>query len=189
MDFFDAKGVVERLGEALAPRRSASPATTVPFLAPGRTAAVTCRRRASLGVVGQLAPALAAARDLPAADEIYVAELDLDAIAPLVPAGDAQFEALPRFPSIVRDISIVVDEALPSERAARDDPGGGAGARWSQMREFDRYKGKGIPDGRYSLSLRLTFRSPDRTLTDAEVQDAMGRIVEALAREHGAVQR
>jgi phenylalanyl-tRNA synthetase beta chain len=57
------------------------------------------------------------------------------------------------------------------------------------VREFDRYQGKGIPDGRCSLSLRLTFRSPDRTLTDAEAQEAMGRIVEAITREHGAVQR
>jgi phenylalanyl-tRNA synthetase beta chain len=57
------------------------------------------------------------------------------------------------------------------------------------VREFDRYQGKGIPAGRVSLSLRLTFRDPERTLTDAEVQDAMDRIVAALARAHGAVRR
>ncbi len=159
----------------------------MPYLAPGRTAAITSGG-CVLGVVGQLAPAIAAARDLPAADEIYVAELDLDAIAPLVPARDAQIEALPRFPSIVRDISIVVDEALASERL-RGTIRAVAPGTLVQVREFDRYKGQGIPDGRCSLSLRLTFRSPDRTLTDAEVQDAMGRIMEALVREHRAVQR
>ena len=57
------------------------------------------------------------------------------------------------------------------------------------LREFDRYKGQGIPEGRYSLSLRLTFRAPDRTLTDADVQEAMERIMAALARELQAVQR
>jgi len=57
------------------------------------------------------------------------------------------------------------------------------------MREFDRYKGQGIPEGRYSLSLRLTFRASDRTLTDADVQEAMERIMAALATEHGAIQR
>jgi phenylalanyl-tRNA synthetase beta chain len=57
------------------------------------------------------------------------------------------------------------------------------------VREFDRYQGKGMPDGRVSLSLRLTFRAADRTLTDAEVQQAVDAIVEALAREHGAVLR
>jgi phenylalanyl-tRNA synthetase beta chain len=55
--------------------------------------------------------------------------------------------------------------------------------------EFDRYQGKGVPDGRVSLSLRLTFRAPDRTMTDDEVQIATDRIVDALRRAHGAEQR
>ena len=57
------------------------------------------------------------------------------------------------------------------------------------MIEFDRYRGKGVPDGRVSLSLRLTFRSSERTLTDAEVDEAMTRIVDALGAAHGAVRR
>ena len=55
--------------------------------------------------------------------------------------------------------------------------------------EFDRYQGKGVPEGRVSLSLRLTFRDPERTLTDDEVQKATERIVEALRSAHGAEQR
>jgi phenylalanyl-tRNA synthetase beta chain len=55
--------------------------------------------------------------------------------------------------------------------------------------EFDRYQGKGVPEGRVSLSLRLTFRAPDRTLTDEEAQQATERIVEALGQAHGAEQR
>jgi phenylalanyl-tRNA synthetase beta chain len=55
--------------------------------------------------------------------------------------------------------------------------------------EFDRYRGKGVPEGRVSLSLRLTFRSPERTLTDAEVDAAMDGIVKALAGTHGAQRR
>ena len=54
---------------------------------------------------------------------------------------------------------------------------------------FDRYKGKGVPDGAVSLSVRLTFQAPDRTLTDAEVQQSVDTILAALVREHGAVQR
>ena len=49
-----------------------------------------------------------------------------------------------------------------------------------QVREFDRYQGKGVPDGKVSLSLRLTFQASDRTLTDAEVQSAMDAILAAL---------
>jgi phenylalanyl-tRNA synthetase beta chain len=56
-------------------------------------------------------------------------------------------------------------------------------------REFDRYHGKGIPDGKVSLSFRFTFQAPDRTLTDGEVQQAMDTILRALVEQLGAVQR
>ncbi len=58
-----------------------------------------------------------------------------------------------------------------------------------QVREFDRYEGKGVPDGKVSLSFRLTFQSPERTLTDDEVSAAMTAIVTALNQAHGAEQR
>ena len=54
---------------------------------------------------------------------------------------------------------------------------------------FDRYQGKGVPDGAVSLSVRLTFQAADRTLTDAEAQQSFDRILAALVRDHGAVQR
>ena len=57
------------------------------------------------------------------------------------------------------------------------------------VREFDRYQGKGVPEGSTSLSLRLTFRDAERTLTDAEVQKAVDAIVGALVASHGAVLR
>jgi phenylalanyl-tRNA synthetase beta chain len=58
-----------------------------------------------------------------------------------------------------------------------------------QVREFDRYRGKGVPEGKVSLSIRLTFRASDRTLTDAEVQSAMDAVLVALKDRHAAVQR
>jgi phenylalanyl-tRNA synthetase beta chain len=54
---------------------------------------------------------------------------------------------------------------------------------------FDRYQGKGVAEGSVSLSVRLTFQAPDRTLTEAEVQRSFDAILAALVREHGAVQR
>ena len=58
-----------------------------------------------------------------------------------------------------------------------------------RVREFDRYQGKGVPEGKVSLSLRLTFRSSDRTLTDSDVQSAMDDVLAALKERHRAVQR
>ena len=55
--------------------------------------------------------------------------------------------------------------------------------------EFDRYHGTGVPEGRVSLSLRLSFRAPDRTLTDQDAQAATDAIVEALRTAHGAERR
>jgi phenylalanyl-tRNA synthetase beta chain len=57
------------------------------------------------------------------------------------------------------------------------------------VREFDRYRGKGVPDGQISLSIRLTFQHPDRTLTDADVQQAVEAIVHALTTHHQATLR
>jgi len=54
---------------------------------------------------------------------------------------------------------------------------------------FDRYQGKGVPEGAVSLSVRLTFQASDRTLTDAEVARSVETILAALVREHGAIQR
>jgi phenylalanyl-tRNA synthetase beta chain len=185
-DFFDAKGVVERLGEAFGLALSFTEAGP-PCLVPGRAATVAAGAT-PVGVVGLLVPSESGRRGLPPDDEIYVAELDLDAIDRMAQTADTQARALPRFPSIVRDISVVVDERLRSEQVRatiqRVAPGTLVG-----LREFDRYQGQGIPEGRYSLSLRLTFRASDRTLTDADVQAAMEPIMEALVREHRAVQR
>ena len=103
-------------------------------------------------------------------------------------AEPARVAPLPRFPSVV---------PRPGDAGRRDAAGGDARGTIRaaapdtlvQVREFDRYQGKGIPDGKVSLSLRLTFRSPDRTLTDAEVQAAMDEVLAAVRATHGAVQR
>jgi phenylalanyl-tRNA synthetase beta chain len=185
-NFFDIKGVVEQLTSLT----STSPtfiATEAPFLVSGQAATVEVNG-CSIGVLGQLAPERAEARDLPAADPVYVAEIDLDALTRLAPTDTIRATPLPRFPSVVRDVSILVDDALSAE-TVRGTIRAAAPATLVSVREFDRYQGKGIADGKVSLSLRLTFQSPDRTLTDDEVQSAMTGIVSALTQELGAVQR
>ena len=105
-----------------------------------------------------------------------------------VAAGDPAVVPLPRYPSVVRDIAILVDDttAAATVRAVIEDA---APSTLVRVREFDRYQGKGIPDGKISLALHLTFRSSDRTLTDAEVQSAMDAVLSALASRLGATQR
>ncbi|MGH9411156.1 MAG: phenylalanine--tRNA ligase subunit beta, partial [Vicinamibacterales bacterium] len=141
-----------------------------------------------VGVLGQLDPTVIEARGFPPRDPLYGVEIDLDAAAAVGSRGEMRAESLPRFPSIVRDVSVLVEDALPAA-AVRGTIRSAAPATLEQIVEFDRYLGKGVPEGRVSLSLRLTFRSSERTLTDAEVDQAMTAIVHALASAHGAVRR
>jgi len=185
VDFFDVKGVAERLASALDVPVRFAPAVA-PYLVAGRAAAIFSGET-QVGVVGQLAPSIAEARGLPAAEAVYVAEFDLEALPRQAPT-DVSAQPLPRYPSVVRDLSIVVAETLPAE-AVRGTIVAAAPTTLVAVREFDRYKGKGIPEGQVSVSLHLTFRAADRTLIDSEVQQAMDAIVEALGREHRAVRR
>jgi phenylalanyl-tRNA synthetase beta chain len=190
VDFFDVKGVVERLCDALGVAVRFEPGPE-PFLAADQTAAVVAAGAVRIGIVGQLHPAAADARQLPRHDRVFVAELDLDAMeAARVARADA-VRSLPRHPFVVRDLSIIVAGTLPAEiihgtiqAAGADTP-----APLTGIAFFDRYLGKGIPDEAVSLSVRLTFQAPDRTLTDAEVQASVDAILASLVREHGAVQR
>jgi phenylalanyl-tRNA synthetase beta chain len=148
----------------------------------------------AVGLVGQLHPGVADARGLPAKDPVFVAELNLDLLARLRAATSDATRPLSRHPFVVRDLSIVVSDTLPAAIIR------GTMLTASQQRDampatlvsitfFDRYQGKGVPEGAVSISARLTFQADDRTLTDAEVQQSFDTILAALVREHGAVQR
>lgn len=186
VDFFDLKGLAERIGLTLGVDVETTP-REAPWLVSGRSAALAAGGR-TLGLLGQLDPLLAARHDIPATDPVFVLEIDLDAADRAAGGPAIRVTPLPRYPSATRDVSVLVADTLPAERLRRTIRDL-APPTLVSVREFDRYLGKGIPEGRVSLSLRLTFRSPDRTLTDAEVQRAVDDILAALQREHGAVQR
>jgi phenylalanyl-tRNA synthetase beta chain len=187
VDFFDARGAVESLRDAF--RLSVQFVQAAePYLLSGRAAQVRVPDApAPIGVVGQLHPDIVEARDVPGRDEVYVAELDLDALGASLGA-DVRLDPVPRFPAIVRDLSILVDAGLPAANV-RGTIRSAAPATLTGLREFDRYLGKGIPEGRVSLSYHLTFRAPERTLTDVEVDEAMTAILSAVQDAHGAERR
>lgn len=192
VDVYDGLGVVSRLADVLRVSIEAE-AGEHPALMPGRTARLVRigadGLRLPVGWAGQLAADLADARGLPAGDPVVAVEVDLDLAAPdWDPDRQVVMRALPRHPSVVRDISIVVPADLPAVRV-RGTIHASAPSTLVAVREFDRYQGKSLPEGTVSLSLRLTFRAAERTLTDAEVQSATDAILAALAAEHGATLR
>jgi phenylalanyl-tRNA synthetase beta chain len=185
VDFSDMKGAVEQLAHVFKAAVTFGEVER-PYLVPGRAASISVNGN-SIGVFGQLMPSVGEASDLPAADEVYIGELDLDALSAAAPADTLRAAALPRYPSVQRDVSILVADRLSAE-TVRGTIRSAAPDTLIHVREFDRYQGKGIPDGKVSLSFRLTFQSPERTLTDDEVQAAMLRIIDALTRDLQAVQ-
>jgi phenylalanyl-tRNA synthetase beta chain len=138
-----------------------------------------CASGQTLGVLGQLHPAIAERFDLAVfGHPIFVAELDfelvLQAAQPLVTVVTPS-----RFPAADRDIAIVVDEAVPAadvEQAIR----AAAGPLIESVQQFDVYRGESIPAGRKSLAFALHYRASDRTLADEEVTAAHGRVEAAL---------
>jgi phenylalanyl-tRNA synthetase beta chain len=194
LDFFDAKGIAELLAQSFGFRPEeirTVPADDLSWFVRGRAAHLWVRDLpAAVGHVGQIHPAIISARGLDSGI-VVGGEIDLPAIHAR-PAQRRSTEpnvgAIPRYPSIVRDLSIVVAERLLAADV-RGTIRSNAPSTLVAIMEFDRYQGKGVPDGHVSLSIRLTFRDADRTLTDHEVQQAVEAIVRVLEREHGATLR
>lgn len=175
-DFFDLKGVVEQLLQALGVHGAAYRPIEHPTLQPGRAAEVVIGPPGApvvLGVLGQVHPRVAERFDLES-HAVQVAELDFEA---LVAAATEELSttALPRFPSLQMDLALIVDEAISQARVLEELRQAG-GELLEDVRLFDVYRGAPIPAGQKSLAYTLTFRAPDRTLTDEEV----ARVVDAI---------
>jgi phenylalanyl-tRNA synthetase beta chain len=194
VDFFDAKGLAELLAQAAgiaANELTTTAANGLPWFVRGAAARLSLGNgdaAVELGSIGQIRPDIVSARGLDGA-VVVGGEIDVPVIvAARRDRADAAHRPIPRFPSIVRDISIFVPERLPAAEV-RGTIRNHAPHTLVAIGEFDRYQGKGVPDGHVSLSIRLTFRDTDRTLADGDVQPAVDAIVQALSRLHGAVLR
>jgi len=186
VDLFDLTGVATAICADAGLTASFEPVETA-WLVAGRAARIVAGGDA-VGSLGLLAPAIADAHGVPRGDAVYVAEIDLDRLTALAPRATTRVEPLPRFPSVVRDVSLLVPDAL-SAATVRDTMRAAAPPTLVGMREFDRYQGQGTPPGTVSVSLRFTFRAADRTLTDDEVAGALQRMIAAATATLGAAQR
>lgn len=183
--FADAKGVVELLLERLRvlDRVAFEPLGESPYH-PGKTATLRCAETI-VGVVGALHPEAAAAEDID--EPCWGFELDIEKLLPYCPQQSV-FAGLPRFPSTVRDVAVVVDESFPSERVVQFV------RQWQpdlieDVTLFDTYAGAPIPAGRRSLAFTIVYRAGDRTLTDDEVNGLQSELRVALTRELGVALR
>ena len=141
-----------------------------------------------VGVAGQLARRVAEKFKLK--HDVWLAELQL---APLVRGFEVhraarRFTPLPRFPAVERDFSLLLDDAVTFDRVTGTIRGLGI-ADLERIEAVDLFRGGAIPRGKHSLLVRVVLQSHEATLTDAQVNDAVGRIVGALEKQLGAVLR
>ena len=115
---------------------------------------------------------------------VMVAELDVDAIQPLVP-DRYNLVSVPVFPPVLEDLAVVVDESISAEQIANLIRKTG-GATITDIKLFDVYRGGQAGPGKKSLAFNLTYQNPDRTLTDEEVARIRQKIVKHLDKELGA---
>ncbi|HEU4401674.1 MAG TPA: phenylalanine--tRNA ligase subunit beta [Candidatus Polarisedimenticolia bacterium] len=178
VDLYDARGVVDLLGERLGLSPLTASSDRIPFLQERRA----LRLRAGdvpLGVLGEIAPQVSEGYGIERT--VYAGEIDLDAAA-TVRREERRFRPLPRFPPARRDLALVVRREVTFEaidgviRRAATLP-------IAELQLFDRYQGPGVPAGSVSLAVQVVFQHPERTLAAEEVHSAQEAIVAALGRD------
>lgn len=178
--FLHVKGAFEQAAGALGLHRISYERDTWPLFHPGRSARVLVEGR-PVGQIGELHPVVLRQFDLPG----RVAFLEVDLAPLLAPEGERRYVQLPRFPAVERDLAVVVADDV-SAAGLQSVIQSAGGELLESGRAFDEYHGPQVAEGRKSVAFSLTFRSPERTLTDQEVDRQMEGIRAALAREVGA---
>ncbi len=181
LDFYDAKGAVGGMLDALGVRVTLAPLHEFGFL-PGHTAEIRAGKE-RVGVLGQVHPDNASLFDID--EPVFLLELWVEDLVNHLPERP-EFTSPSKFPEVRQDIALVVDAALPAGRVLDIARSHRSGATRISADIFDEYRGKGVPDGKKSLALRLRFQASDRTLTDADVAKVQNGLVVRLSKELGA---
>ena len=177
-DFYDIKGAVEALTHTLkldGIRFSALADDACEYTKPGHTARIMASDLA-IGLVGEIHPGVRDAYDLK--QTAFIFELDLEKIAGLIPQT-LNSKPIPRYPAIYRDITIIVDRGIETQSVLE------AVDHFQEklienLHLFDVFEGDPIAAGKKSVSFRITYRSPGKTLEDDDVNDLHKSITERL---------
>lgn len=181
VDFYDAKGIIEELLANLRVTRYTVEAGTHYAMHPGKTALFK-KGRDVIATVGEVHPAVLSAYGI--TKPVYIFELDATIVMKYM-AKDLKYKALPKYPATSRDLAMLVDvdvNAADIEKAMTK----AAGQNLTQITLFDVYTGKQVEEGQKSLAFSLTFQSNDKTLTDAEIDPAIEKIVAKLQKDFNA---
>jgi len=185
VDFFDLKGALEAAVDWMNLSALSFAQANVRHLRPGQTAIIKLADGTGVGSMGRLAENVAASYKF--RQPVYVLELDLSALLS-GPAKAIQYSPLPRYPSVTRDISLLVNRNVSLDEifAAVNNQ---HVADCRSVKLVGTFEGGNIQSSKRSVTLRLEYRSDDRTLRDEEVEEYHSRITGALLETFAAEQR
>ena len=181
MNFFDIKGITDGLFMQLG-MNIGFKVTEDESFHPGGGATLFLGDN-QVGVVGELHPRVEEAFELSA--HVYLLEVDLEKLLPVI-NRTREYEPLPRFPSITRDIALVVGKEITCERVENIIKGF---PLVKQVSLFDLYSGEQVPSGKKSFAFRVVYQETTHTLTSEEVDKVQQQILDKLRRELEAVLR
>jgi phenylalanyl-tRNA synthetase beta chain len=185
LDFFDLKGALEAAVDWMNLSPLAFAQASARHLRVGQTARIKLGDGTEVGTIGRLAEPIAASYKF--RQPIYVLELDLSALLS-GPAKTIQYSPLPRYPSVTRDISLLVNRNVALEEIF-ETVNNQQVADCRSVKLVGTFEGGNIPASKRSVTLRLEYRSDERTLRDEEVEERHSRLTAALLERFAAEQR
>ena len=185
LDFFDVKGALETAVDWMTLSPLSFVSASSPHLRAGQAARIKLSDGTEIGTMGRLAESVAG--NYKFRSPVYVMELDLEALLN-GPERIVQYSTLPRYPSVVRDISLLLDRSVAlddivhvvCEKHVAD---------FRDVKLVGTFEGGNIPPSKRSVTLRLEYRSDERTLRDEEVEERHARLTSALLETFAAEQR
>ncbi|MBO4326076.1 MAG: phenylalanine--tRNA ligase subunit beta [Clostridia bacterium] len=187
-NFFDFKGDVEALLKALRVQGygfEPDDGASMPYMHPGRLCRLTVGNNLDGGFFGQIHPVVAAAFEVP--ENTMIACLNVNTLFEMA-LDIPQNKELPKYPAVTRDIAVVLDKSVPQGHVQKLVCERG-GKILESCKLFDCYEGLQVGPGKKSLAYALSFRAPDRTLTDEDVDKAMKKILNGLETVFGGTLR
>jgi phenylalanyl-tRNA synthetase beta chain len=182
VDFYDAKGVVEALLYGLGITKWQVCEAVAPWLHPGKQADFKVGD-VTIATVGALHPSVQEAFGI--TKPVYMFKVNLSDLSLLDTSASQKYAPLPKYPAISRDLAIVLPDNIPAAEVMAEVRTTG-GVLLEESRLFDVYTGDRVEKGTRSLAISLVFRSPDRTLTDDEVEGPFRALIGHLEARFGA---
>ena len=184
-DFYDAKGMIERLLDELLIKEYTFVASSHFAMHPGRTCGILVAGE-SIGTLGEIDVLVANAFDVP--ERTYIYEIDYEKLVALSSVAE-KVKPIPKYPAISRDLAIVADKEVASSDIAFAIRKYG-GELVESVKIFDLYEGENLNDDtKKSIAFAVSFRSSDRTLTDEEIIEVQENILKGLKSDFNAILR